>query len=173
MEDVFAFQYFHAVESPQGKSNIRSSRITSICLGILVMALYIFLVGTDVPSYLYAILIGGYLLFNGLFIKKIFASNLKANMSRQITDEKNPYEMQIHMEFYEEHLVEVTPGRRIEHQYGQIETVYIQPERYIFLFDGNGAYILPVAQLQNKLDLQEFLDFLASKCQSITLPTKR
>ena len=167
-EDYFAFNYFHAVEAPQQSDQLRRNRIVFICMGMILLLMAIFLFGPGSPFFLYGILFGGFLVVYSLFMKKFAANNIRSRIAKMKEAGKLPYSQQAQVIFEEDKVIEVTPGARTEESYDLIDVIYVLPDRYVYIYTNSmRAYTLPIPQLQAQLDLQEFLEFLSTKCQKI------
>ena len=72
------------------------------------------------------------------------------------------------LEFYEDYFVEISPSVRSEQKYAAIERIYVVKDRYIFMyFSSTGAYVLPIAQIKEQINQEEFMLFLSRKCSDI------
>lgn len=167
-EDYFAFSYFYHTDSPWSKPRLKSSRTSNIILGSIFLIVGFLLFSADSFYYLYLAVFGAFLLFNGLFTKKILAGNIRKNTKNAQEAGTLLYDPLLKLEFYEDKLVEIVPNGRYEDRYVRLKQIFVLPD-YVFCFTIKGnAYILPVAQLEAQVDKKEFLDFLASKCQNVT-----
>lgn len=167
-DDYFRLNYFHAVESPQQSSQLRRNRIVFICTALTLLLMAIFLFDRDSPTFLYGLLFGGFLLIYALFMKKFAVSSIKSRINKLKESGKLPYSQEAQVIFEEDKLIEVTPGARTEETYELIDVIYVLPDRYVYIFTNSmRAYTLPIPQLQAQLNLQEFLDFLSTKCKKI------
>ena len=68
------------------------------------------------------------------------------------------------MEFYEDHLIETTPDKKIEQKYETLENICIVDKKMIYLYENNvAAFMLPVSCFKSKVELDEFIEFLKRK----------
>lgn len=166
-EDSYAFNIFHVLDSPNGKKQLRQHRIVYSIILLLTAVLYLLVVRSIDRAALYLLLIGTYLLLYLIFLRKIMTRRIQRQLKKLQKDGKQLYDPTAHMIFEAHTLTEITPNSRTEIGYERIEQVFVLEDRYLFLFYGGGAYILPIPQLRNQLDLYGFLTFLTEKCGKV------
>ena len=81
---------------------------------------------------------------------------------------KLPFDPVSTLEFYEDKMVEITALQRTEQSYSIFERICVVKDRYIFLYKSSvSAYILPVLQIKEQLNQEDFIEFLSKKCTNI------
>lgn len=80
---------------------------------------------------------------------------------------KLPYDSVSRLEFYTDKIVEITDSSRIEKSYASVEQICVVKDHYIYVYTSAvSAYILPIPQLKEQADQEEFLNYLSQKCPS-------
>lgn len=169
-KDDSACQEFFTFHNPESKQRIRSNRLSLLIIGAILLPLSFLLHGDLRGNFnpMFAVM-GIYLFFYGLFYNKIITANIRKQAAAAKASGKLAYDPLVKLEFYEDRLVEIVPNGRYEEKYVRIAHIYVLKNRYIFCRTvKSSVHILPIAQLQEQLDVEEFLDFLSTKCQNIT-----
>ena len=167
-EDYLNFNVFHAFESKDGQKNIRKSRIIFLSIIALVAICFCLSMGLTSFTVIYTILIGLFALVYMLFFKKIITKNLKGRLQQQKKQGKLPFDPAVTFELYDETFAEQTDLKRAEQSYQTIERICILNDQYIYLYNSSiSAYILPVSQVAQQVDLNELTRFLITKCNNI------
>ena len=167
-EDYIAFNYFHSVESPHGKKQVR----IFLAFFAVLMLIPIVYVNIAMPGTFFAIAftvlaIAATVIYILLF-KKRALRNVKGQIKRLKKSGKLPYDPVSKIEFYDDKMVEITPLTHMEHSYAKMERICILVDRYVLLYTNSvGGYILPVAQIRAQTDMNAFLQFLFQKCSRV------
>lgn len=164
-EDYIAYNQFHAFESPQGKKQMKRSRLLLVGItAVLIVSLGLHM-GRNTVFAFYTAAMVLYLVVYLLFYKKIVMFFLKRHIKRTKKQGKLPYEPVVTMEFYADHFVEIAPSSRTEQRYSSIERIYVVPDQFVLLYLNTiTAGILPISQLRQQVELEDFLAFLSEKC---------
>jgi len=167
-DNYISFNNFHSFESAHGKKLVKKTRICFILVMVFLAVLVVFILGWTTFSVTYATLLLLSALLYMLFFKKILTQNIKAQIKRLKKIGKLPFDPVSTLEFYEDKMVEITASSRTEQGYAVFERVCIVKERYIFLYKSSiGAYILPMAQVKEQLNQEDFMAFLSKKCTNV------
>jgi hypothetical protein len=167
-KDYLDFNLFHSFESLHGKKLVQKTRIFFVAFMVILMALVIWFLGRTRFSITYVVVLGLLTLIYMLLFKKVMTRNISAQIKRLKKIGKLPFEPASTLEFHEDKLVEITPTARTEQSYGAFERICIVADRYVLIYRSSvGAYILPMAQIENQANLDAFLTFLAGKCNKI------
>ena len=139
-DDYLAFNSFHAFESSSGKRMVRRSRTLCMLITAFLSILLLFYMGFSIYYLLYLAIFLPSMLLYMVFYKKVLSRNMK----------------------------EISASSRTEHGYNVFERVCIKNDRYIFLFKSSiTAYILPIAQIKEQLNLEDLMAFLSQKCANV------
>ena len=167
-EDYLAFNQFHSLQSPFGKKMVRKSQIYFVFAMIFLAALIVLVFGRTTFAMLYAGALGLFTIVYLFLFKKIIKRSIKAQIKHMKSTSKLPYDPESTLEFYEDTLVEIAAGKRLEQSYDVLERICIWGEDYIFLYSSSvNAYILPTAQVKAQVDAAAFMDFLSQKCETM------
>ncbi len=167
-EDYLAFNCFHALESSYGKKQRRRNRIFFAVAMVIVIVSNICAEGWTTFSAIYAILLGLFTVLYMLLFKKISKLNIKVQLKRLKKMGKLPFDPESKLEFYEDKLVEISASKRIEQGYDAIEQIYIVRDRFVLMYQSSVAvYVLPLPQLKEQLEQEDFLRFLSQKCSIV------
>ena len=72
------------------------------------------------------------------------------------------------MEFYEDKMAEATNTSRMELSDCALERICIVKDRYVYLYNSSvSGYILPIPQIRQQVNEEEFLQFLTEKCPNV------
>lgn len=161
-EDYVAYNCFHAFYSPQGKKNIKRSRI----FFITVMSLMV-LIGLTI-SITFAALLAIVTVVYMVFFQKIVERNIRKQIQRLKKTGKLPFEATTTLEFYEDKMIETTPTARTERTYEKLERICVLEGRYIFLYDSSvTAHIIPINQIGDLDKQAAFICFMSKKCSTV------
>lgn len=167
-DDYFAFNQFHSVESIHGKKTIRKTRFL-FCVLIVILAAMVLLLGRRMKYSL--IFVAVLLLFSLLymmFFKKLIVRSVKSQIKQLKKMGKLPFDPASTYEFYEDKMVETAPSGRVEQGYQTLERICVVDRRYVLLYKSSVvAHILPMAQIEEQLNIEEFLTFLKRKCPNV------
>ena len=167
-DDYLSFNNFNSFESAHGKKLVKKTRIRFILAMVFLAALVVFILGWTTFSVTYATLLLLFTVLYTLFFKKILTRNTKAQIKQLKKIGKLPFDPVSTLEFYEDKMVEITASSRTEQGYAIFERVCIVKDRYILLYKSSiGAYILPMAQVKEQLNQEDFIAFLAKKCTNV------
>lgn len=167
-EDYLAYNIFHALESLQGKKQLRKRRIFYISITLIVLACALLLVGWTPFSIALIVVLGLYTVLYLLLLKKMISSNIKAHIKQLKKAGKLPIDPVSTIEFYEDKMVDASPGKRSEQSYTVLERICVVKNRFVLLYNSSiSANILPFSQIQAQLEQEEFLRFLSEKCNCI------
>jgi len=167
-DDYLEFNYFHGLQSKQGKKAVKKSRIFCIAIMVILILIVLFMDGLSVFSVVYSVFIIALSVLYMLIFIRICKRNIKLQISITKKRGKLPYAPASTMEFYEDKFVEVTPDTRTERGYGVLERICVVDNRFVCLYDSSiSAYILPIPQIASQLDQAAFLDFLSQKCSNV------
>lgn len=166
--DYFDFQLFHGLESAPGKKVVRNSRISFVVIMVILAALVVLILGVTLFSMIYSAILLLFTLLYAVFFKKILAKNYKAQIKRMKKQGKLPFDPVSTVEFHQDKLVEITPSKRTELNYGVFERICVVKDRYILLYTSSvNAFILPAAQIRTQLNPKELVDFLSARCPRV------
>lgn len=167
-EDYLAFNVFHNLESKNGKKMVRKGRMIFSGMIILLSAAYVLLKGWGIDSMLYLALVTPITVIYLACHKKLLIRSMKKHIQQLKKNGKLPFDPESTLEFYEDRFAEITPTCRSERDYTIFERICVLKDRYLLLYNSSiGAYILPIPQIKEQVDLQEFLDFIMSKCSTV------
>lgn len=157
-ETYLAFNYFHALESNDGQKQLRKTRFLFVGLMSLMIVLFLVIMGVTTTFAVYAIALACFTLVYALCLKKVVKRNIDLTVKRLKKLGKLPITPEFTLEFYEDRLVEISPGKRVEESYSAIERVCWVKGRFVLLYNSSAsAYIIPEHQIE---DLTAFLEFL-------------
>lgn len=166
-EDYLAFNNFHSFESHHSKKAIRKARLSYLAAMGILAAIAVLITGFSMLSLLYLGLVASFSLVYMLMFKKILLNNMKNQIKRMKKTGRLPYEAVSTMEFYEDRMAEISPTSRTEESYAVLERLCIVKDRYIFLYRSSiSAYILPIAQIQDQVNMEDLITFLSQKCKT-------
>lgn len=168
-KDYLAFNQFHALQSEYGKKLIKKGRCYVAGCTALCAVLFLVLRGWTVVSAVFVIVLGLftalYLLLYGKITKRIVKWQIKTLKKMG----KLPFDAVSRLEFYEDKLVDISEGKRVEQSYDGLERICVIKDRFVLLYNSSmSANILPIPQLKEQLDLKEFLSFLSRKCAAVS-----
>ena len=167
-DDYLDFNNFHSFESAHGKKMIRKTRIFFILAMVFLAALVVLILGCTTFSVAYAALLLLFALLYMVFFKKVLTRNIKTQIKRLKKMGKLPFDPVSTLEFYEDKMVEITALQRTEQSYSIFERICVVKDRYIFLYKSSvSAYILPVLQVKEQLNQEDFIEFLSKKCTNV------
>ena len=161
-EDYVAYNCFHAFYSPQGKKNIKRSRIFFIVfmsiLALIWLSVYIvFAALLAIATVVYMVL-----------YQKIVERNIGKQIQRLKKTGRLPFDATTTLEFYEDKMIETTPTARTERTYEKLERICVLEGRYIFLYDSSvTAYIIPINQIGDLDKQAAFICFMSKKCSTV------
>ena len=148
----------------------RKSQIFFLCAMLLLTALIFVVFGRTVFAISYAAVLVLFTIVYLMLFKKIIKRTVKTQIKHMKSDSKLPYDPESRLEFYEDTLVEIAAGKRLEQSYDVLERICILENDYIFLYSSSvNAYILPVAQVKAQADLTAFTDILSQKCGTVEI----
>ena len=166
--DYLSFNNFHSFESVHGKKLIRKTRFFFILTMVILAALVVLMLGWTTFSVVNAAIVLLFTLLYMLFFKKLLTLNIKAQIKRLKKMGKLPFDPVSTLEFYEDKMVEITALQRTEQSYSIFERMCVVKDRYILLYKSSvSAYILPVSQIKEQLNQEDFLAFLSKKCTNV------
>ena len=167
-DDYLDFNNFHSFESAHGKKLIRKTRIFFILAMVFLAALDVLILGCTTFSVIYAALLLLFALLYMVFFKNVLTRNIKGQIKRLKKIGKLPFDPVSTLEFHEDKMVESTAVQRTEQSYSIIERICVVKDRYIFLYKSSvSAYILPVLQVKEQLNQEDFIEFLSKKCTNV------
>ena len=167
-DDYLDFNKFHSFESMHGKKLINKTRIFFVLAMIILAALFILVKGLTIFTITYAVLLLLFTLLYMVFFKKILTRNVKTQIKRLKKVGTLPFDPVSTLEFHEDKMVEITALQRTEQSYSIFERICVVKDRYVLLYKSSvGAYILPVSQIKEQLNQEDFIAFLAKKCTNV------
>ncbi len=167
-DDYLDFNNFHSFESTHGKRLIRKTRIFIILTMVFMAALVVLILGWTTFSIAYATLLLLITLLYMVFFKKRLTRNIKVQIKRLKKIGKLPFDPVSTLEFYEDKMVEITALQRTEQSYSIFERICVVKDRYVLLYKSSvSAYILPVLQIKEQLNEEDFIGFLTKKCTNV------
>ena len=167
-DDYLAFNHFHSFESTHGKKLVQKSRNLFIIAMVVLAALFLLVIGLTKFSLIYATLLLLFTVLYAVFFKRILTRNLKVQIERLKKTGKLPFDPASTLEFSEDRMVEITASSRTEQNYSIIERVCIVNDRYILLYKSSvNAYILPIQQIREQVNQEDFIAFLSGKCANV------
>lgn len=166
-EDYLAFNLYHALDSAQGKKQIRKVHLLFLLVMIALSALVLLILDHDTFGICYACAIAVFTVVYLLLFKRFVRHNIRSQIKQLKKTGKLPFDEAAQLEFDAEQIVERTPFKQVQQRYDHLERVCILPGRYIFLYYSSvGAYILPIPQICTQTNLDTFLRFLHEKCKN-------
>ncbi|MBE6949319.1 MAG: hypothetical protein E7456_05675 [Ruminococcaceae bacterium] len=103
-----------------------------------------------------------------LFLVNVVKRNIKSQIKKLKKTGKLPFDAVSRLEFHEDKIIEITDSKRIEQGYEVLERICIVGDRFVYLYYSSiGAFILPVPQIKNQIDQDDFLNFLFQKCNIV------
>ena len=167
-DDYLDFNKFHSFESMHGKKLINKTRIFFALAMIILAALFLLVMGLTTFSITYAALLLLFTLLYMVFFKKILTRNVKTQIKRLKKVGTLPFDPVSTLEFHEDKMVEITALQRTEQSYSIFERICVVKDRYVLLYKSSvGAYILPVSQIKEQLNQEDFMAFLSKKCTNV------
>ena len=167
-DDYLDFNKFHSFESMHEKKLINKTRIFFVLAMIILSVLFLLVMGLTAFSITYAVLLLLFTLLYMVFFKRILTRNVKTQIKRLKKVGKLPFDPVSTLEFHEDKMVEVTALQRTEQSYSIFERICVVKDRYVLLYKSSvGAYILPVSQIKEQLNQEDFIEFLAKKCTNV------
>lgn len=167
-DDYLSFNSFHSFESAHGKKLIRKTRISFILAMAFLAALVVLILGWTTFSVTYAALLLLFTLLYMAFYKKVLTRNIKTQIKRLKKVGKLPFDPVSTLEFHEDKMVEITALQRTEQSYSIFERICVVKNRYILLYKSSvSAYILPILQIKEQLNQDDFIEFLSRKCTNV------
>ena len=167
-DDYLDFNKFHSFESTHGKKLIRKTRVFFILAMVFFAALVVLVLGWTTFSIAYAILLLLFTLLYMVFFKKVLTRNIKKQIKLLKKIGKLPFDPVSTLEFYEDKMVDITALQRTEQSYSIFERICVVKDRYVLLYKSSvSAYILPVLQINEQLNQNDFIEFLSKKCTNI------
>ena len=167
-QDYVDFNVFHMLRSEYGKKQIKNLRIL-LAVFIVIMNLLTF-AGEDFSgdSLFFIIPMAIVLIVFEIFLPKFLKWLLKGTIKGLKKSGKMGYSPESVIEFHEDCFIEATPQKKIEQKYETLENIYIVDMKMIYLYENNvAAYMLPTACFKSKAELDEFIEFLKTKCSKI------
>ena len=93
---------------------------------------------------------------------------MKVQIKRLKKIGKLPFDPESTLEFHEDKMVEITALQRTEQSYSIFERICVVKNRYILLYISSvSAYILPILQIKEQLNQDDFIEFLSRKCTNV------
>ena len=167
-DDYLDFNKFHSFESMHGKKLINKTRIIFVLAMIILAVLFLLVMGLTAFSITYTALLLLLTLLYMVFFKKILTRNVKAQIKRLKKVGKLPFDPVSTLEFHEDKMVEITALQRTEQSYSIFERICVVKDRYVLLYKSSvSAYILPVLQIKEQLNQEDFIEFLSKKCTNV------
>jgi len=167
-DDYLEYNLFHAMQSNTGKKQIRKSRIFLAVVTVILIAIVFLILGCTFFSITYAILLGLFMGLYILFLVNVVKRNIKSQIKKLKKTGKLPFDAVSRLEFHEDKIIEITDSKRIEQGYEVLERICIVGDRFVYLYYSSiGAFILPVPQIKNQIDQDDFLNFLFQKCNIV------
>ena len=167
-DDYLDFNKFHSFESIHGKKLINKTRIFFVLAMIILAALFLLVMGFTTFSITYAALLLLFTLLYMVFFKRILTRNVKTQIKRLKKVGKLPFDPVSTLEFHEDKMVEVTALQRTEQSYSIFERICVVKDRYVLLYKSSvSAYILPVLQIKEQINQEDFIAFLSKKCTNV------
>ncbi len=103
-----------------------------------------------------------------VLFKPIFIGALKIHIKALKKSGKMGYAPISDIEFYEENFIETTKDNKTEQKYSSIERVSVITDTVIYIHVNNlMSYIVPFNCFESKEQLDNFLDFIKTKCANI------
>ncbi|MBR5529639.1 MAG: hypothetical protein IKU57_04100 [Oscillospiraceae bacterium] len=167
-DDAIEFEAFHLFKTKEGKAKVRKARMQELTVLLILIATVLIISGWTKNTALYVILVVIYDFIRMLLYKKIIYWRMKRHLKKLnkagtlLANAVSKYE------FYEDSLVEINEGTRIEQSYSKLQCVRVVENRYILLCpDDQIVYVLPISQLTAQVDKIEFLNFITQKCNTV------
>ena len=167
-DDYLDFNKFHSFESIHGKKLINKTRIFFVLAMIILAALFLLVMGFTTFSIIYAALLLLFTLLYMVFFKKRLTRNVKTQIKSLKKVGKLPFDPVSTLEFHEDKMVEITALQRTEQSYSIFERICVVKDRYVLLYKSSvSAYILPVLQIKEQINQEDFIAFLSKKCTNV------
>jgi len=167
-EDYWEYHKFWIIRSHYGKKQLLSMKI--LFTAVVAFLFFISLFGSHVSFNSFVVMISIIALVFSPFYDFIYGHFLKWFLKSMKKKGKAGYSPFSVMEFYEDHFVEMTEENKTEQKYSAIERISIVDQKTIYIHVNNiMAYFLPFACFQSKEQLDDFLEFIKTKCSNIDL----
>ena len=165
-QDYLEFNYFHLIESAQGKKALMKRRVLTAVLIALLSGLVLMLANWGVyGNVAYLAFVGVYTIIDMLLMKKSVKRNIRNSVNHMKKEGKLPFDEESKYEFFEDVYVETSRNSRTELKYEGIERVCVVKERFVLIYSNSAtAHVLPFSQLCQQVDADTFLTFLSQKC---------
>lgn len=167
-QDYLDFNYFHALESQQGKKQLTKSRLALLALYALLMLMAILLTGWEDYTAWYILSILLCALVHTMLLKRSMKRNIRKGIENMKKTGRLPYDEESKLEFFDNMFVEIGSTNRTEYKYQAVERVCVVKERFVLIYTSVAqAYVIPIWQLRQQVDMDAFLSFLTLKCGMI------
>lgn len=167
-QDYLDFNYFHALESKQGKKQLMKSRLAMLALYALLMSMAILLTGWKDYTAWYILTILVCALIHTLLLKHSMKRNIRKGIKNMKKTGRLPYDEESKLEFFDNVLVETGPTNRTEYKYQAVERVCVVKDQFVLIYTNSAqANVIPIWQLRQQVDMEAFLAFLTVKCGMI------
>lgn len=102
-----------------------------------------------------------------LYVPKILITSVIRRVKSQLKKEKKLYSPVSVVEFSDDCITEITPDDRSEVKYSSIKSVSVVEGKMIYIhINSLLACLIPVSSFESQLKYNEFLSFIAEKCDS-------
>lgn len=167
-EDYLEFNCFCSLKlKPNNKQHIKA-RVFMTGWMIMLAALVVWFGGWTYVTVGYAAIVAIYVAVHLLFYDKIVKRNIKKSIKRTKRAGKLPFDYVMELEFYDDKLIEITATSRTEMSYDKIERICVSGDKFIYLFVNSiGGYILPIPQIKEQVDSEDFFNFITQKCSVV------
>lgn len=164
-QDYLEYNVFWMLRSPYGKRQMRSVRLMTAAVVVLLMIVFLWQGGFSVGAWIAFLLMAAVLGLSQIFMGKFFALAMKRTLKSLKKSGKMGYSPKAILEFYEDHFAEITPENKTEQRYSALERVSVVDGKTVYLHVNNVmAYLLPVACFASEEELTAFLEFIRGKC---------
>lgn len=167
-QDYYDFNVFHMLRSEYGKKQLKNVRITLVVALLVLCVIFWVGEGFSADTVISTLVMTAAFVVFQIFFPKFLKWSLKGTIKGLKKSGKMGYSPESVIEFYEDCFIEATPQKKIEQKYEALENIYIVDMKMIYLYENNvAAYMLPTACFKSKAELDEFIEFLKTKCSKI------
>ncbi len=167
-DDYLEYNIFHLLRSPYGKKSLKTLRGSLVLLVGAFILLAFVKAGFSLATFVVTIPLIILLILVQVFFSKYMTFSMKGQVKLLKKSGKMAYSPFAVMEFYDDFFVETTEDNKTEQKYSSIERISVVDNKTVYIHINNiMAYILPIASLDSMEQLQEFLEFMKTKCDNV------
>lgn len=167
-ENFLDYSAFWMLKSPQGKKQVRESRIAIAAVIILGITVIFLSSGVNNDTFIRAGFFVVLLIIAEILLPKFMSSQLRRQLNSQIKSSNKPFTSLSVTEFYNDFFTDTTSDDKKEQKYLSVEIVSIVENKIIFIqVSGMYTYFIPVSSFASEAEYQSFITFIKSKCRNV------